>query len=144
MATLGQVHAVFTRRLGELTAHARANAAASRGAGVRVWDRPEDWSGDPDDVPGLAAAYDRSEIDQNYAQLIADGSAPGTTGDAVAVKTQADYVALQERAIRRRYASSVRCIAHAMSRMKGHGSEKGIFSDGVARYVHDCIKAGGE
>lgn len=143
MATKGEVHKVFADRTGELASHARAKADAARGRGQRAWDTPAGWSGDPMDIPGLVAAYDRSEIDQNYAQLIASGDDPGTAGDVVAVKTQGDYVGLQERGIRARYSSSIRCIAHASARWKGHGNDKGIFQDGVIRYVQDAIKAGG-
>jgi hypothetical protein len=61
----------------------------------------------------------------------------------VSVKTQADHVALQERALRTRYATTVRCIAHAAARWHGHGHAQGVFRDGVMRYAQDTIKAGG-
>jgi hypothetical protein len=143
MPTRGQVHTIFARRLDELAAQADAKADAARGRGRRAWGGPDDWSGGPCDIPGLVAPYDRSEIDQNYADLLSSGDSPGTVGDVVAVKTQADYLALQERGIRTRYASSIRCIGHASARWRGHGSRKGVFHDGLVRYVQDCIKAGG-
>jgi hypothetical protein len=143
MASKGQVHDVFRERTGELADHAAAKARSVRGTGVRPWNRPEGWSGDPRDIPGLAAAYDRGALDQDYARLIGAGDDPGTTGDAVSVKTQADYVALQERALRTRYATTVRCIAHAAARWHGHGHAQGVFRDGVMRYAQDTIKAGG-
>jgi hypothetical protein len=143
MPTQGQVHQVFLRRTSELADHARHKSDAARGQAQRKWDAPEDWSGDPQDIVGLVTPFDRSEIDQNYAQLLASGDSPGTAGDVVAVKTQGDYVALQERGLRTRYASSLRCLAHATARWKGHGNPKGVFHDGVIRYVQDAIKAGG-
>lgn len=143
MPSKGEVHKVFTDRVSELADRARDNAEAARGDGGRVWSRPEGWSGDPLDIPGLVAAYDRRDVDQNYASLIASGDAPGTAGDVVAVKAQADYTGLQERGLRTRYASSVRCVAHASARWKGHGHDKGVFKDGLIRYVTDAIKAGG-
>jgi hypothetical protein len=144
MPTKGQVHQVFLDRIGELVDFAEHNTRAVRGQGQRIWQCPHGWSGNPLDIPGLTEAYDRAEIDQDYAGLIADGSDPGTTGDVVAVKTQADYVALQERALRTRYNSSVRCAAHAAARRRGHGNARGIFGDTMIRYVHDAITAGGE
>jgi hypothetical protein len=144
MPTKGQVHKVFNDRTGELATHAAQNAQAARGQGQRTWARPGgDWSGDPLDIAGLVDAYDRGAIDENYAGLLASGSDPGTAGDAISLKTQADYVALQERALRTRYASSVRCLAHAAARWRGHGHAKGIFHDGVIRYAQDAIAAGG-
>jgi hypothetical protein len=142
MPTKGQMHDVFLDRTGELADRAAARAGAARGAGRRPWATPEGWSGDPRDIPGLTAAYDRGDIDRNYAQLIGSGSDPGTTGDVVAVKTQADYTALQERGLRARYASSIRCVAHATARWRGHGAEQGVFGE-MIKYVQDAIKAGG-
>jgi hypothetical protein len=141
--TKGQVHDVFAYRVEDLADGAERNALAFRGQAQRGWDRPGgEWSGDPLDLAGLVAPYDRSDVDQNYAELIADGDDPGTAGDVVSVKTQGDYVALQERGLRARYASAIRCVGHMAARKRGHGDPKGIFRGGIVRYAQDCIIAG--
>jgi hypothetical protein len=140
VASKGRIHDVFDRNLTQLTEQAEHQARAARGDGPRPWNRPEEVPG-VIDVPGITAAFDRTEIGSNYAACVADGGSPGTGGDVVALKTQNDYTGVMERAFRARHCTPVRAIALATGWRKGHGSANGIFG-GVRRYAQDALKAG--
>lgn len=87
---------------------------------------------DPLDVPSLhVPAWDRNNINQKYSQDVLGGSGAksGTYGDAQAMKWQADFMAVEERAFRTRHASLVRCAAFMHGRLDGHGQQNdGVFS----------------
>ena len=94
------------------------------------------------DVPGLDnPAWDRNNINRIYAAdvLGGPGKSGGTTGDLIAMKWQADFMAQEERAFRMRHASYARCAAFMNGRLDGHGIQKlGIFSflkDGVQSFI---------
>jgi len=139
---LGQVHEIFTDRLVDLMGDAFVIDAGIEQQGQRRWQMPRDWSGIPYAHEDLINAYDRSSIETNYAQVIADSKNPGTSGDVVSLKTQGDYLACQERALRARLASSIRGHAMSAARRKGQADPKGIFQRGLLRYVQDAIVAG--
>jgi len=138
----GKIHDCFKDRLDELAATADRTADAIRQTKQMAWDRPGDWAGDHLDIADLTNAFDRSAIDGNYEECIASGSDPGTIGDVVSIKLQADYIAIQERAYRARHLTPIRALGMAAARRKGHGHDKGVFKGGVVQYAQDAIKAG--
>ena len=115
-----------------------ALAAASTESGQRSWMVPDLGTGDLT-VPGLAKAFDRSTVADNYSQILT--SQDGTDGDAMAAKLQSDHLAAQERAYRLRSAGPVRCGLHAAARRAAHGMTNGVFGR-VDSYVQDLLLAG--
>lgn len=104
----------------------------------REWHVPADFV-DPLDVPALhVPAWDRNDINQKYSEEIVGkrDDASGSDGDARAMKIQADYLAVEERAFRTRHASMIRCAAFLHGRLDGHGKQKlSLFS-----YLRDSLK----
>lgn len=139
-----EIHAVFRDTAAGLKDDADALAKATAGTGQRRWQVGpiKDWDGDPLQIAGMAARFDRGPVGQNYAELLSDPQAPGTVGGAQALVLQSDYVAAQERGFRVRHATSVRCAAHAAGRRRGHADDRGVIQAGVVRYVEDLIKRG--
>jgi hypothetical protein len=111
----------------------------------RKWHTPEKVT-DILDVPSIDnPTWDRNDINELYSEQIVGkaGDQAGSFGDAQAMKWQADFMAVEERAFRTRHASFVRCASLAHGRLNGHGKKSlGIFSflkDGI----NTVIKFGG-
>jgi hypothetical protein len=143
----GVVDAAFEERIKDLEAYAR-NCAEQ----FKTWEDPRPWAvpeqlKDRDllDVPSLhEPCWNRNNINELYSeQVLSDyGAESGTVGDLIAMKWQADFMAVEERAFRLRHASLPRCAAVAHGRMDGHGiTEHGIFSN-LRRAVQAYIDAG--
>ena len=140
-----RLHDIFTSHAASLQRSAAAMSAATLGFEQRRWSllpEVEGFSGSPDDVAGLTQVFDRTAIDQNYAEARSDGARPGVVGDGIALLLQSSFVAGRERALRVRNASSVRCAFHAAARRQGHGASAGIYGNGVVRYVQDLLANG--
>ncbi len=144
----GQLDSKFKERIDDLERQARKAADQYKNNdGYRPWARPPGYeTRDMSDVPGLhMPAWDRDAINQLYSETLlgAPGYDSGTTGDLIAMKWQADFMAVEERAFRTRHASRARCLAHMHGRLDGHGTKgKSVFSflrDGV----DNVIKLGG-
>jgi hypothetical protein len=147
-STRGQVDGKFEARVSQLEDRAGQMATSFRYQGdAREWHTPEELK-DKEllDVPNLhEPSWNRDAINQLYSQSIlnAPGRSSGTTGDLIAMKLQADFMATEERSWRMRHASLVRCACFMHGRLDGHGlPKKSVFSflkDGVQSH----IKAGG-
>jgi hypothetical protein len=128
----------FEKRIEELEKKAKNFSEHFRNhTKFREWHMPKEVK-DPLDVPSLDnPAWDRNNINQKYSEEIVGqyGDSAGSMGDAQAMKWQADFMAVEERAFRARHASMIRCASHAHGRLDGHGREKkSVFSflkDGV-------------
>jgi hypothetical protein len=136
----GQIHDIFFDNLQDVWAQAGQQHQAVRQQGQRPWNVPN-LASDTLDVPGITKSFDRTAVDQNYKEVIADGTAPGTIGDAVSLKVQGDHIAIMERGYRARHCTPVRLLAMAAARRKGHGNEAGVFLGGVLSYAQDTLKA---
>lgn len=139
----GQVDGKFEARINELEQKAQQMSEAFRNTDKRPWHTPKDMEGyDLLDVPGMhEPSWNRDNINQLYSEsiLAGPGKQGGTTGDLVAMKWQADFMASEERAWRTRHASFVRCACFMHGRLDGHGkSGVSVFSflkDGVNSYI---------
>lgn len=125
-STKGQVDPNFTARIDELEARAREISEQFRSMeGVRPWHTPDALKErDLLDVPGLHdPCWNRNNINRTYSENILSGPGKdgGTSGDLIAMKWQADFMATEERAFRARHASLVRSAALMHGRLKGHG-----------------------
>lgn len=139
----GQMQPIFVNAVTELAATSKTNGQAAQGTGTAVWQLPplNGWSGDPLDIPGTVKAFDRAAANDNFTQLMADGTNPGTTGDGITLKLQIDYTAVMERGFRLRHATPVRCLAHSSARRVGHGHPAGVLMN-VVTYAQNCLTAG--
>lgn len=130
----GQLDSNFENRITELEARAKEMAEKfSSMTDYRPWHTPEALEGrDLLDVPSLHnPCWDRNNINQLYSEEILGGPGKdgGTSGDLIAMKWQADFMSVEERAFRLRHASLVRCASLMHGRLKGHGgSGSGVFS----------------
>ena len=143
--TKGKVDGKFSARITDLQEKAKKFAESFRGLDDwRPWHTPKD-VGDPLDVPSLHnPTWERNAINRLYSETILGGPGQkgGTCGDLIAMKWQADFMAVEERAFRTRHASYVRCASLAHGRWDGHGKpEVGIF-DFMKNAVQSSITAG--
>jgi hypothetical protein len=127
----GVVDGQFIKRVSDLEKKAdKAKTHFRDHGGYREWWTP-DGVVDPLDVPSLHEPnWQRNNINQIYSDSILTNSdqAAGTTGDLFAMKWQADFMAVEERAFRTRHASFVRCASLAHGRLDGHSIPvKGVF-----------------
>lgn len=125
----GSIAGVFSSRITDLEQKAQKIADAFRNSSYAEWHVPDDVQ-DPLDVPGLDKAWARNSISQQYDKIVGtQGEGSGSVGAAQALKLQADFLAVEERAFRTRHASFVRCAAMAHGRLDGHGKQgRGVFS----------------
>lgn len=127
----GVVDGQFTKRITDLEKKAeKAKEHFKNHGSYREWWTPQGVK-DPLDVPSLHNPnWERNNINQLYSSSIvtSNGEGAGTCGDLLAMKWQADFMAVEERAFRTRHASFVRCAALAHGRIEGHSKpEKGVF-----------------
>lgn len=143
----GQLDSKFVARINQLEDLAGQMAATFRYSGdARPWHTPEELKQkDLLAVPGLHdPAWDRNNINRIYSEevLKGPGSRGGTTADLIAMKWQADFMAVEERAFRTRHASYARCVAFMHGRLDGHSrAGKSVFS-AFKGAVKTFIKAG--
>jgi hypothetical protein len=138
----GKVHDVFRKRTLQLREGAKQMADSVKGDAQRPWEVPAELTTQLTDIASLhKPAFDRSEINANYDEVLASGSDPGTVGDAASLKLQVDFNAAEERAFRLRHATSLRCIIVAHGRLDGHGHQAGIYA-AAENMAADLIAAG--
>jgi hypothetical protein len=129
MPVVEQLDDKFVAHLGALFDVNEANAAAACSGAPSAWYYPplDEWTGDPRDIKGMNAAFDRTAINELYEEVVGDPLRQGRQGEAVVLKLQLDYIAALERSFRTRHASSVRSKIHAAARRKGHGASGGLY-----------------
>jgi hypothetical protein len=142
--TRGQVDGKFEARVKQLEQRAQKMSETFRQQnGARDWHTPDEMK-DKEllDVPNLhEPSWNRDSINQIYSMsvLAGPGRKGGTTGDLVAMKWQADFMATEERGWRLRHASLIRCACFMHGRLDGHGqAKKSVFSflkDGVQSHI---------
>lgn len=134
-----QVDQYFSDHLLYLAGTANAFVKGVRLQGQSSWYRPypRGWSGNPLDIKGMQAAFDRSSLNALYKAGLLQPANAATVGDAMAAKLQIDYTATLERAYRTRHASRIRCVAHNSARKKGHGNAGGVFLGSVLSHVQN-------
>jgi hypothetical protein len=134
----------FNARIDDLIAKAKEWSDALRYGRPRRWYVP-DGTKEPLDVPSLSVpAWERNDINQKYSvDVCGDASSPGTSADAMGLKWQADFMAVEERAFRTRHASLPRCMAAAHGRLSGHGNPTGGVFNQLREATGTTISDGG-
>jgi len=143
--TKGQVDGKFEARVNQLESRAGQMSTSFRYQGdARDWHTPDELK-DKEllDVPNLhEPSWNRDNINQIYSMSVLSGPGKegGTTGDLVAMKWQADFMATEERGWRLRHASLIRCACFMHGRLDGHSlAKKSVFSflkDGVQSHIN--------
>lgn len=134
----------FTPQLGAMELTSEAAAMATLLTGQRRWMYPplSGWSGDPSDIQGMNDAFNRSNLNNTYVQIVSDPNGAGTIGESMVVKLQVDYIAALERAFRTRHSSSIRAKLQAASRRRGQGdATNGVFAATVNGWLLRLIYA---
>ena len=99
------------------------------------------WSGNTRDNGGMGEAFKRDRANQDYVDAIKDPDSPGVEGDLQRSAIQVDYLAQMERAFRARHLSTrPRMMAHALGRIKAHGSPKGALVQLALEFVREIDK----
>ena len=142
--TKAEIMPSFSARIDDLLATAKRLSEALRDGQARPWCMPTGIK-EPLDVPALSVpAWERNDINQKYSvDVCGDPSAPGTSGDAISLKWQSDFMAVEERAFRTRHASLPRCIAAAHGRLNGHGNAAGGIFVQLRKAAQSAIDDGG-
>jgi hypothetical protein len=140
-----QVDPYFSDHLVFLAATAAASVTGARAEGQPVWYRPflRGWSGNPLDVRGMKAAFDRSSLNALYKAGILQPAYKAKTADAAAAKIQIDYIAALERAYRTRHATRIRCVAHNVGRKVGHSNAGGLFLGTILSHLQRVTSSTG-
>lgn len=125
-----------------------------------TWSMPpivEGWDGDLFDFTSLGVAFDRTDIEVEYATIIQNSALEGESDDSdnpergtlsglAANKIQAGILSQRERAFRIRHTTPIMAACHAAARRKGHGQlddqTVGIFGV-IINHVNDMINVGG-
>jgi len=151
-AKKGQVDGKFQARIDQLEERAKKMAEVFKNymTDWRPWHTPDEIkTKELLDVPGMSfPSWDRNNINQIYSDSVLAGPEKqgGTTGDLIAMKWQADFMAVEERAWRTRHASYARCMSFMHGRLNGHGKAKvsvfSFFKDNVQTHI-DAGAAGG-
>ena len=138
------VHDVFKERIEDLQKRlARLSGDGYCRTAQRAWWIPQAWIDkdvDIHDIQALEEGFDRTPINENYVDCLKDAADAGTVGDVISLKQQIDYNAAEERALRLRHSSVIRCLTHACGRRRGH-CESRLYLD-IEKQVADLIKAG--
>lgn len=143
-ASKGQLDSRFIARINQLEDTAGHMATTFNTMGdARPWHTPNELkTKELMDVAGLhEPSWNRNNINRLYsAEILAGpGKKGGTTGDLIAMKWQADFMACEERAFRTRHASFARCISFMHGRLDGHSrvgvSVFSFLKDGVNTYI---------
>ena len=116
---------VFTGRLRELREQAKNLHNAHQGKAQRNWQIPEDMTTSLLDIKNLhMPAFDREELNNQYAEVTKDADNAGTIGDVISIKMQLDYNAMEERAFRARHTTFCRsmCLGQGRRYGQGHGA----------------------
>ena len=134
----------FVPHMNALEETSAAAAEATLLTGQRKWMYPSlnGWSGDPQDISGMNNAFDRTNLNNTYIQILNDQNEQGFIGEAMAVKIQIDYIAALERSFRTRHCSSVRAKIHAAARRQGQGNHNfGLFNVNIQTWLLRLIEA---
>lgn len=133
-----EISDVFLAQQGALRRQADNAARAQLQLDQREWALPAGITGSLTHPLTLEAPLSRRQLNETYQRIMNN---EGSVGDAAACRIQADYLAAQERALRLRHASSLRCAMHSASRRAGQALPGGVF-DRVTDYVQGFIHEG--
>lgn len=143
---LGTVSPIFYNNILGLSVHAASVGNSTLQLQQRGWYVPNAtlWSGNPHDVTGMKAAFDRDALNSNHTFAIntAGTDGGGRLSDCRGIKLQVDYMACMERAYRSSVASGIRCALHAAGRKIAHAKDGGIYTGGIIKYVQDALSSG--
>lgn len=136
----------FTERVDELIESSNTQADQFRKFDVfRKWHTPKALeNANLYDTPGMSSpTWDRNEINQIYSNDVLGGSGKkgGTTGGAIAMKLQCDFLAAEERAWRLRHVNLVRAACLAHGRIKKHGDKEFSVFEQLKNLVDSYIQA---
>jgi hypothetical protein len=135
---------VFVAQADALREEADNISSAFAGFKQRHWmlgDLELGWDGSLFDIPGLADAYNRENLNTEYAVFLTPEDV-GTVADMMGLKTQVDWLAAEERAMRIRHSTSIRASFHSAARRQGQSSPLGVFGQGLIGYVQNLIQQG--
>lgn len=85
-------------------------------------------------------AFNRDKLNEQYRDMHKEPTKSTTTGGAMVLKQQIDYIAAAERAYRLRHATTIRCLMHNSVRKEAHGHDVGVFQKTLSR-IQDNLKA---
>jgi len=106
------------------------------GSIARVWMVPlgGTWDGDLTNIIGIAAAFDRGDINPDAMLSLMYGSPGEHDGKLLELA----YVATLERSFRIRHQTPVRALCHCAGRQQAHGSTSGIFYE-INNYLQNVL-----
>lgn len=135
-----EVGTQFRKQTEALRDHSDKESVSTRNQGAPEWFRPDGFDGDVYDIEDMHEPFSREEHEEQFAQVVKDPNAPGTTGDFSMIALQGDFLAAMERAYRDRHMSSVRRRIHSAARRMGHSAETGVIKLGLVGYIENIDK----
>lgn len=131
----------YELRLRELRDHAAAELPARSQGNQVPWNRPGPLTTSVFAVQALETPFQRTTSNDACVAAISDPKNPGVTGDVVATTLMIETLACMERAFRMRHTMRrPRAMAHALSRLKGHGDPNGAFGRNGVEYIRQVLK----
>ena len=104
------------------------------------WEHPSAWEGDPlvDIEAPMKEAFKRDEENEIFKKAVL-GDPPGQGPDIGLTQQQVDWIAIHERAFRRRHLSWTRAVAQESSRKLAASADHGPLKRGVRVTMQDII-----
>lgn len=136
-----QIRSAFRDQLDKLREYVQAEEQSLCNQQPSKFYEPDkgSWNGDLFDIEGMAEAFKRDEIHDDFRKAINDD---GVTTDLEVCLLQGDFVAMLERAYRERHKTPVRAKLHAAARRRGHGDEDGLYTKGLLGYLEHLMRLG--
>lgn len=137
-----QVDPNFEGQIRQLRQRAKEESEALRNGGQTQWLMPDSdqWAGDLFDIEALSEPFVREQANDQFEEATKDPTDSGVVGDLITTTLQVDYLACMERAFRARHTMRrPRTFAHAASRKRGHGDERGTLTQANLEYIRNTI-----
>lgn len=129
----------FSMVLDSLVVQNAQAARAAKNEGPAAWWVPS--SGAVYDLENLESwnyLFDRSSLSYEYNRILlgrSEGEPWPTTGEAMAVRVQIEWLLLHDRAFRTRHCSHVRQLLHSAVRRSSHADPAGVLLGGLRQWV---------
>lgn len=141
--TKAKIHAVLNDQVQALMEQNSRVLPGLWQAGERLWmtGSANGWNGNVSSQEQITRAFSRTEIGNNYEEVVTDPKKPGTVADVIGLRLQNDMVGSMERATLCQEMRPPRACILAAARRRGHSHPRGVIGN-MVDYITSVIKQG--